>query len=158
MNEVITFQVKGLKEMGEALAALPGKIARRALGQSVKAGAMIVRDAARPKAPIGTKSYTDWRGKRHRPGLLRKSGVVLKKLKTRNWQSEQLYGVGFSKLGWYGRFIEKGKSKKHQYAPHPFIVPTMEEKADEAISAIKNRLALELFQIANETGGITVTQ
>jgi len=150
------FKVDGLKEMGNILAQLPGKIARRALNNAVAAGARVIRDAARPQAPVGTRTYKDYRGKIHRPGLLRKSGVVSKKLKTKNWQTTSLYGVGFSKLGFYGRWIERGKSKKHQQTPRPFVVPTFEANVTRAVDAIKDRLGEEIVKITRETPGLSV--
>lgn len=153
---MITFEVKGLKEMGDQLAELPGKIARRALAAAVRQGAIIIRDEARPHAPVGTKTYKDWRGKTHRPGLLRRSGVVYKKLRPSNWQTTALYGVGFSKLAFYGRWIERGKNRLHHYAPHPFVVPAMEASAQRAIDAVKERLHTEIEVIFTEMSGVTV--
>jgi len=156
MSDLITFEVKGLKEMGDQLGQLPVKIARHALGQAVKAGAMVIRDAARPRAPLGTRAHKDWRGKMHRPGTLRRTGVLLKKLRTSNWQTTQLYGIGFSKIGFYGKWIERGKAKKHHYDPHPFIVPTMEENAEKAIAAIKRELGIQLWEIGGKIPGVIV--
>ncbi|MCJ7564823.1 MAG: HK97 gp10 family phage protein [Candidatus Aminicenantes bacterium] len=156
MSDYLTFEIKGLKEMGDQLAQLPGKIARRALANAVRQGANIIRDAARAKAPVGTKTYKDYRGKTHRPGLLRKSGVISKKLKTKDWQSTALYGVGFSKRAFYGKWIERGKAKKHRQAPAPFVVPTLDEKAPDVIEAIKERLGSELEKIVRETPGLSL--
>ena len=153
---MITFEVKGLKEMGEQLRNLPEKLARRALARAVFEGARVIRTEGRAKARVGTKTYKDWRGKTHRPGLLKKSGVMAKKMKTRDWRTTVIYGVGFSKLGWYGRFVERGKSKKHKQARHPFIAPLLEERGQEAVDALKRRLGEELGKIARETPGLVV--
>jgi HK97 gp10 family phage protein len=154
MNEYLTIEVKGLKEMGDQLAQLPGKIARRALTAAVREGANVVRTDARARAPLGTKSYKDYRGKMHRPGLLRKSGVATRKLRSPDWRTTALFGVGFSKLGFYGRFLERGMNKKHHYAPHPFVVPSFEAAVDRVIEAIKARLGLEIRVIISEVKGL----
>lgn len=156
MKDFFTFEVKGLKEMGDQLAQLPGKIARRALAVSVNEGARVIRDAGRAAAPIGTKSYKDWKGRTHRPGTLRKFGVVTKKLRPKDWQTTVLYGVGFSKRAYYGRWVERGKARLHHQAPRPFVVPLLEQKKDEVVAAIKNRLGEELIRIAAGIPGLRV--
>lgn len=156
MSDFITFEVKGLKEMGDKLAQLPGKIARRALAAATLQGANVIRTAAREAAPTGTKTYKDWRGKTHRPGTLKKFGVVSKKLRPRDWQTTALYGVGFSKRAFYGRWIERGKDKKHHQAARPFVVPRLEEKRDEIVQAIKSRLGEEILRIVAATPGLSI--
>jgi HK97 gp10 family phage protein len=156
MSDFFTFEVKGLKEMGDQLAQLPGKIARRALAAAVREGANVIRTAGRQAAPVGTKTYKDWKGRIHRPGLLRKSGVITKKMRPKDWQSTVLFGVGFRGRGYYGRWVERGKSKKHRQAPHPFLVPAFEAKGEEAIQAIKRRLGEELVSIIHSTPGMRV--
>ena len=152
----LQIEIKGLKEMGDALAKLPGKIARNALAAAVREGANVVRAQARAQAPVGTKTYKDYRGKTHRPGLLKKSGVISKKLKVRDWQSTVLFGVGFSKRAFYGKWIERGKSKKHQQEAAPFVVPALEQKKEEIVGTIKKRLGEELARIANSTPGLVI--
>ena len=152
---MFTYEIRGLKEMGDELSRLPGKIARRMLAASVRKGAVLIRTEARASAPIGTKTYKDYRGKTHRPGLLRKYGIVHKKLRPKNWQTTALYGIGFSKRGFYGRWVEKGKNKKHRQEPHPIIVPAMERRAIEAIEEIKNELGIQLDLLIKEIPGVT---
>jgi HK97 gp10 family phage protein len=154
---MITFEIKGLKEMGDRLAQLPGKIARRALAAAVREGAGVIRTEARQRAPVGTKIYKDYRGKTHRPGVLRKSGVIYKKLKSRNWRTTVLFGVGFSKRGYYGRWVERGKSKKHRQVAQPFVVPAFEATAEKAAEKLKDRLGRELEKIVRETPGMKTT-
>jgi HK97 gp10 family phage protein len=156
MADFITFEVKGLKEMGDQLAQLPAKIARNALAAAVREGANVVRTDARARAPVGIKSYKDYRGKMHRPGLLKKSGVATRKLRTPDWRTTALFGVGFSKLGFYGRFIERGKNRLHHQAPQPFVVPSFEAAVTRVIDAIKARLGLEIRVIVSRIQGLIV--
>ena len=153
---MITFEVKGLKEMENVLVQLPGKIARRALATAVLEGANIIRDQARASAPVGTKTYKDWKGRTHRPGLLRKRGIVSRKLRPREWQSTALYGVGFSKAGFYGRWIERGKDKKHHQVPRPFVLPLLEALKEKVVEKIKSILGRELVVIIHETPGLKI--
>jgi HK97 gp10 family phage protein len=152
--DLFTFEVRGLREMGEQLAKLPDKIARRALAAAVREGASVIRARARETAPIGTKTYKNWQGRTHRPGLLRKSGVNMKKLKSRNWQTTVVFGVGFSKRGYYGRWIERGKSKKHHYTPHPFVVPAFKENVIQAVQAVREKLGQRIEVIFKEMKGV----
>jgi hypothetical protein len=156
MSEYITFEVKGLKEMGDQLAQLPAKIARRALAVSTFAGARVIREAGRSGAPVGTKTYKDWRGRTHHPGYLRKFGVVAKKLKTKDWRNTVIYGVGFSKRGYYGKWYERGKDKKHHQAAKPWIVPLLDPMREQIVEAIKARLGEEIRKIARGIPGLTV--
>lgn len=154
-----TFEVKGLQEMQRELMKLPEKIQRKVLHKAVREGAKVIRDLARPKAPIGTKIYRDWRGRPHAPGLLRKSGVVHKKLSLRQARragADSLFGVGFSKRAFYGRFVERGKGKKHHMTPRPFVVPTFEAAAHRAAEIIRDGIGRGLAAIAAELKGITV--
>ena len=156
MNDFITFEVKGLKEMAAQLEQLPAKIARRALAAATLQGANVVRTAGREAAPVGTKTYKDYKGKIHRPGTLKRFGVVSKKLRPRDWQTTALYGVGFSKRAFYGRFYERGKNRLHHQMPRPFVVPQLEAKRDEIVQAIKNRLGEELLRIVVAIPGLIV--
>ncbi len=153
---MITFEVKGLKEMGDKLAQLPGKIGRKILARAVFEGARLIRTEGRARAPVGTKTYRDWRGKVHRPGLLKKSGVMAKKLKTRDWQRTVVYGIGFSKRGYYGKWIERGKSKRHRQAARPFVVPLLESKGREVVDVFTRSLGDQLTELIKETPGLEV--
>lgn len=153
---MITWEVHGLKEMGKQLEALPAKLARRALAASVREGAAVIRVRARAEAPLGIKIYKDYRGRTHRPGFLRKSGVVMKKMKTRDWRSTVLFGLGFSKRGFYGKWVERGKAKKHKQSPNPFVLPAFEATAQQAVEKLKSRLGEELAKIIRESGGMSV--
>ena len=153
---MITFEVHGLKEMGDVLTQLPGKIARRALAAATLEGANVIRDQARANAPVGTKTYKNWKGRIHRPGLLRRSGVVSRKLRPQNWESTALYGVGFSRAGFYGKWIERGMDKKHHYAPHPFVVPLLDAMKDRVVEKIKSRLGMEVAMIIQQTPGLKI--
>ena len=155
-HDYFEFKVTGLKEMEAQLLQLPAKVARNALAVAVNEGARVIRDAARPKAPVGTKTYKDYRGKTHHPGLLRRFGVVTKKMKARDWRTTVLYGVGFSKRGFYGKWIERGKSRKHHQAPKPFVVPLLGSLKEQVVNAIKIRLGKRLEEIIKATPGMRV--
>jgi HK97 gp10 family phage protein len=155
--DYFTFEVKGLKEMEDRLLQFPEKIGRNILAAATHEGARLLRDAARGKAPIGTRTYKDWKGRTHRPGYLRKFGEVTKKLKTKNWQTTVVYGVGFSKRGFYGRFIERGKSKKHHQEPRPFILPLLDPMKEQIVEAIKRRLGERMDEVIREIPGLIKT-
>jgi len=152
MSDYVTFEVTGLKEMEAKLLQLPSKIAKRILGQATYAGSKLIETAARGKAPVGTRTYKR-KGRIHHPGYLRKYGIVSKRLKAKDW-SAVIFGLKPSKRGFYAKWIERGKSKKHHYDPHPFVVPLLEPMKEQIANAIKNKLGARLDEVIRETPGL----
>lgn len=138
MSEAITFEVKGLKELERELLQLPDKIARRSLARAAAAGARMVRDKARENArAIGLVDK----------GRLVKS-IRVKKKKTRDWRTTQIYGIGHGGKGWYGRLYEYGfKTPVGERKHRPHIRPALDENAEQVAQAVKDRLDAEIRQI-----------
>lgn len=67
----VSAKVEGIPDMRQALLSIPAKLRYRALRNSLAAGARIVRDAARSKAPVLQGS-----AKFRKPGTLKKAIVV----------------------------------------------------------------------------------
>lgn len=144
-----TFNVKGFKELDEALKQFPIKLQRNILKSATKEGAKVIQRAAIAMAPVET-------------GQLAKSIKI--KIKTKRKQHTVTYIVGLNKKGWYGRLVELGagahiikiKSKKaltigdkiigteiqHPgvIKRKPFMRPAIDNYADQAIAAIKTKL------------------
>ena len=145
-----TFNVKGFKELDEALKQFPIKLQRNILRNATRAGAKVIQKAAIAMAPVKT-------------GQLAK-GIKVNAGSKRKGQYAVTYKVGLTKEAWYGRLVEMGagahiieiKSKKaltigdkvvgteihHPGIMHrkPFMRPAIDNYADQAITAIKNKL------------------
>lgn len=146
-------KVEGFEELFKDLRSLEPRIAKRIAGKAVRAGANVVRDAARDKAPIRTNS---WEGINYpnKPGTLKKNIRV-------NRLGRQPRGIvrdiiGFSKKAWYGVLVERGhdivvggkKNKggkviKH-VPPHPILRPAFDNNVAKVMAAIKRVAAIEI--------------
>ena len=147
----VTCEVKGLKELAEALNLMPKKLAGRALGASVKAGADLVRNAARTLAPVDTgaakKSIMSWRKRGSRPDNIGyQVGVTLKKKwpRKRYRTYKGLFGITAKKTvedvmqpAYWWRFNEFGTTKM---AARPFIRPAWDQRSGQALAMIKKML------------------
>ncbi len=143
-----TFKIEGLSELGKALRELPVRVARNGLRVSVYAGAKVVRDEARARAPKAAQSLGP---NQPPPGTLKRS-VIMKHIPELSTLTRQTFfvtvrhGKKYRKQGkkgnlsqdaWYWRFVEFGTRKM---SARPFLRPTLEAKRREAVQAIKERL------------------
>lgn len=130
----VTVEVKGLKELAEALQGLPGKVRGKALGAAVKTGADLVRDQARASVAVDT-------------GIVQKSIVAYRK--RGSTQDNISYEVGVTqkkryKKGkktyppYYWRYLEFGTVKA---AAKPFLRNAFTIRSGEALAMIKKMLA-----------------
>ncbi len=140
--------VRGLAELDRALRELPVRVANRGLRASVYAGAKVIRDEARSRAPKAAQSLGP---KQPPPGTLRRS-VIMKHIRELSGGGRQTYYVlvrqgkkyrnqgkrgNLSQDAWYWRFLEFGTRKM---AARPFLRPALESRRREATAAIKERL------------------
>lgn len=154
-------EVKGLRELGEALRGLSADMQKKVARQAVAAGAKVVRDAARRYAPKDT-------------GALRR-GVVMKRARRSQLTEEYLVTISTKEMkkyvaksrasiyeldgpirpggpkkllakkesyeSWgdmfYGRFFEFGTVKM---PARPFLRPAIENNTQKATEAIAQRL------------------
>ncbi len=142
-------QIKGLAELGRALRELPDRVAKNDLRGSVYAGAKVIRDEARLRAPRAAQSLGP---NQPPPGTLKRS-VIMKHVPELSGLTRQTFfvlvrhGKKYRKQGkkgtlsqdaWYWRFIEFGTRKMRA---RPFLRPALEAKRREAAQAMKERLA-----------------
>jgi len=150
--------VSGLTELLAALKALPEKAARNALRGAVYAGAKVIVDEAKSKAPV----YTGDVSKGHPPPGTLKRSIIMKQIpEASNLYKQTFYvtvrhGKKYQKQGkdgsksqdaYYWRFVEFGTQKM---AARPFLRPAFEAKKMEAIEAIKKRLAERIDMAVRE--------
>jgi HK97 gp10 family phage protein len=148
-------KIEGLAELKRALMQLPERIQSQGLAQAVYAGAAVIRDEARVRAPV----YTGPIEQGHpQPGTLRKS-IILKAIRERSSRTTKVafvlvrHGKKYEKVGkrgrnldaFYWRFVEYGTKKM---AARPFMRPAFEAKKMAAVEAIRDRLAARIFEEA----------
>lgn len=112
-----------------------------ALRQAAVAGARVIFDEAKLRAPVGT-SY-EHKGTSHAPGTLRNSMLIAYDREASLEGHLAMYLVTWSRDAFYGRFLEFGTSKA---AARPFLRPGYEAKkraAADAMIAVIQKLATE---------------
>lgn len=140
-DDYASVEVKGLKELNDALRELPDRIARNVLRGATSAGAAVIRKEAQAKAPV----YTGEVSKGHPPPGTLKRAVYQKQIRELSSLVNQTFYVGVrrgkhAKKGidaFYWTFVEFGTSKM---AARPFLRPAFEAKKNEAVQAIKQYL------------------
>lgn len=156
------FEVKGTAELVNALQVLPDRVAKNGLRASVYAGAKVVRDEAKSRAPVAQQV----RDPRHPPpGTLRRS-IIMKHIRGLSNLTRQTFFVtvrqgkkyrnqgkkkNLSQDAFYWRFVEFGTRKM---AARPFLRPALEAKRYEAAEAIKTRLAERIELEAKKLKGL----
>jgi HK97 gp10 family phage protein len=153
-----TFKIEGLAELGKALRELPERVARNGLRVSVYAGAKVVRDEARARAPKAAQSLGP---NQPPPGTLKRS-VIMKHIPELSSLTRQTFfvtvrhGKKYRKQGkkgnlsqdaWYWRFVEFGTRKMRA---RPFLRPALEARRREAGQAMKDRLSERIEMEANK--------
>lgn len=141
-------KVEGLAELARALRELPDRVAKNGLRVSVYAGAKVIRDEARIRAP---KAIASLGPDQPPPGTLKRS-VIMKHIPELSSLTRQTFfvtvrhGKKYRKQGkkgnlsqdaWYWRFVEFGTRKM---SARPFLRPALEAKRRDAVQAMKDRL------------------
>ena len=144
-----TVRIDGLADLERALRELPDRVAKNGLRASVYAGAKVIRDEARQRAPKAAQALGP---NQPPPGTLKRS-VIMKHVPELSGQTRQTFfvlvrhGKKYRKQGkkgnlsqdaWYWRFVEFGTRKMRA---RPFLRPALEAKRREAVQAMKERLA-----------------
>ena len=153
-----TVQIKGLAELNRALAELPPRLARNVLRGSVAAGAAVIRQEAKERAP----RYAGEVAAGHPPPGTLKRAIYSAQARRLSSLLEQVYHVGVvsgkrakvgktksgkSKDAYYWRFVEFGTVKM---AARPFLRPAFEAKKLEAVEAIRRYMAERIAREVNQ--------
>jgi HK97 gp10 family phage protein len=149
-NVSITCEVKGLKELAEALNLMPKKLAGKALGASVKAGAKIVERQAEANVNRLTGATQKAIVAYRKPGSSQSNiayqvGVTMKKKFTRSkvnrlsrwkrfFRGDMRETLTQQVPAYWWRFQEFGTSKM---AAHPFLRPAWTQTSGQALAMIK---------------------
>lgn len=162
----VTTKVDGLAALHQALAELPVRVAKNSLRRAVNAGAGLIRDEARMKAPTWTGPVS----KGHPPAGTLQRSIIVKQIAERSTDYRQVYyvtvrhGKKYQNQGksgklsqdafyWsfveFGHYTRDGKSKVFVPA-HPFMRPAFDAKKQAAVDAVKAKLAEGIDQARQE--------
>lgn len=143
--------VAGLRELQQALAQLPIRVARNALRGAVNAGATVIRREAVQRAPVRTGKMRRAIYQKHAPeksGLMQatylvgvRSGKAERAVTKRVRRGGKVLTVTLDRDAYYWRFLEFGTSKM---AARPFLRPAFEVKKYDAVARIKEYLATRI--------------
>jgi HK97 gp10 family phage protein len=153
---MISAKVSGIPELKAALAGLVPKLRRQALRNALAAGARVVRDEARRRAPVLQPTL---RAPYRKPGTVRKAVTVrTSKVARRAGDVGVFVNVRPAKPGqrgakspndpFYWRFLEFGTSKM---AARPFLQAGA-RKLTDALAAFKKLIGPQIDKM-NRKGG-----
>jgi len=114
---------------------------QEAVRPAAQAGAQILYDEVRMRAPISTKAHsTKGKSQTYQPGNL-KASIYQVYSKSNSGDSKASYQISYNqKKAFYGRFIEFGTARS---PAQPFIRPAYDSKKSAALEASKAKF-LEL--------------
>jgi HK97 gp10 family phage protein len=142
--------LKGFEELERGLNALPAAIASKIARQSMLKGARVIQREAKLRAPVriegGVRRFKKG-GKGRLPGYLRAS--IVARLK-RVPGAGITYAIGWTKLAFYGAFIEFGTRRQ---AARPFLRPAADSKFAEAVQTIGADLGPKIEREARKLFG-----
>lgn len=124
--------LQGLDQFDRALKQLSLVTQGQLLKQAVKKGAELIREEAENRAPRDT-------------GTLAEEEIVSVVAGESN-AFEATVKIGPSKKAFYGFFQEFGTA---HHAAQPFLMPSFEEKQDEALQVVSDELRKAVEKIAN---------
>jgi HK97 gp10 family phage protein len=140
-GEFMSVDVKGLKELDDLLKSLPEQIQRKALAQANLAGAAVLKEEAKSRAPVrsegGPMKVGKNASKARLPGFLRAS-IKAWRIK-KGAQGSVTHGVGTRGYAFYGKFLEFGTK---YITPRPFLRPALDNaylRAIDAVAAVLKR-------------------
>src|SRR5215468_3268252 len=143
----VKVEVKGLRELQETLKRLPAVMQEKLVRQAASAGAKVIQDEVKRRAPVRSvppgshagKRVSRKKAERRYPGNLK--GHINRKRVNRGKGDSVSYDIFPSKHGWYGRLLEWGT--RHASA-HPFMRPSVDAKGSESIEKFRATIAAGL--------------
>lgn len=148
-----TRNLTGFKELAENLKKLGPKLAKNGLRSATSAGAAIIRNDARARAPVDTGELKkDIQIKRERDTQGGELFRALYSVYTRSGKRSRLSGKArnVDKDSFYWKFQEFGTAKQ---AAQPYMRPAFEANKDAAIDRIGEKLDEHIQKHARELAG-----
>jgi HK97 gp10 family phage protein len=152
MSDIKTghIQITGLSDLEKNLEQFSDRIAKNILRGAVSAGAAVIRNEARLKAPKDTGEMArDIMIKRARDS--RGSGLITYHVFVRTGKKSRLAGKkrNVNRDSFYWRFVEFGTAKM---SAKPFMRPAFDTAKERAVQAIKEYLAARIDKEAAKRG------
>lgn len=140
-----TFTVENPEALTDALRALDNIASESVLRQAAVAGARVIFDEVKLRAPVGDATY-ERKGGTHVPGTLRNSILIAYDKEVSVEGKLASYIVTWSKEAFYGRFIEFGTSKM---PAQPFLRPAYEAKKTAAAQAVDGVIQTKVAELTH---------
>lgn len=146
-NEV---RVEGLRELRANLLKLADRTQRNVLNRAVNAGARVIRDEAKMRAPVDTGRLEEniITAKRRSPKGQSTYVVAVRGI-TPKGNSDNTLKTDDPKNAYYSRFVEFGTSKM---SAQPFMAPAFEMKKHDALAVIGFELGSGIEKEAAKEG------
>lgn len=127
-----TFSVENPDALTSSLRALENVASESVLRQAAVAGARVVYDEVKLRAPVGDQAWETAKQKRY-PGFLRDHLLIAYDKEQSVEGKLASYIVTWSKDAFYGRYLEYGTSRM---VAQPFLRPAYDAKKTEAAQAV----------------------
>lgn len=157
MAEYFTVNLHGAKELNDVLKKLPGVLQQKVYMQSLRKGAVILRDRAKESAPYGTdfqrRSYLKRSKKGDRTVLVKLRDQIKITVITKTDISFQLaIHVG---AAYWGMFQEYGTANQ---PAQPWLRPAFDSKAEEALNTVGKALGEGVEKAAERLAGSSLSK
>lgn len=127
------------------LRALDNAVSESTLRQAAVAGARVIQQEVKLRAPIGPYPHVR-SGKLYRAGTLQKNILVFHDEEASAGAGVQVYSMFIGKDAFYARMVEYGSSR----APaHPFIRPAFEAKKKAIAQAVNDVIQAKIKEATN---------
>lgn len=141
MTVATRVEIKGLRELGEAMKALGNDVGLKIARSATNAGAQVIKRRAKELAPVAPEPYTI-EGVIVQPGNIGKN-IVVKRLKRGQTQltSEHVVTVrGKAKYGYASRVGALQEFGTVKQSAQPFMRPAFEQEKGFAVQKIRETL------------------
>ncbi|WP_438391077.1 HK97-gp10 family putative phage morphogenesis protein [Caballeronia sp. DA-9] len=125
------FSIENPTALTDFLDRLETVASEEVLRQAAVAGARVIHDEVRLRAPVGLPY--ERKGTQHVPGTLKRSILIAYDKEESVTGKIAVYLVTWSKEAFYGRFVEFGTSHS---AAKPFLRPSFDARKRQAIDAV----------------------
>lgn len=139
------FTVENPQAMMDVLRGLDNVASESVLRQAAIAGARVIFDEVKLRAPVGDTTY-ERKGSPHIPGTLKNSIIIAYDKEVSLEGKIASYIVTWSKDAFYGRFLEYGTSKM---AAQPFLRPSHDAKKQTAADAVSDVIQTKAKELAH---------
>jgi HK97 gp10 family phage protein len=141
-DAVITIEIKGLRELDQAIRALPEEMQTQVVRAGLQAAGQVLVDGMAQRAPKDPKHRVVRRGSAFPFPLFQSIGMKVSLAK-----NQARVVVGPLSRAFWGRFQELGT--RYQI-PQPFMKPTLEADGERAVTAFAVKAREKLDQVVRK--------